>query len=109
MELLISVVRTGGVAGMRTRWAVHLEREDEIDSWRPLIDACPWEESDDSGAPDRYLYLITVNDRSAKVPEGRLRGPWRDLTDRVQHAAGQQSNRTPPSASEGDPEEPPAV
>ncbi len=87
MELTISVVRSGGVAGMRTAWDIHLdESTSEAESWRALIEDCPWDTAPDAPTPDRFVYRITVNDRTVTVPESAL-GPWRTLTDRVRAAA----------------------
>lgn len=87
MELTISVVRTGGVTGLRRSWELRLDCAHEADTWGPLIDACPWDAARGFGTPDRFLYRITVGDRSATVPERELHGPWRALTDRVREAA----------------------
>lgn len=89
MELTISVVRTGGVAGLRRSWELHLDCDDAADSWRPLLDACPWGAAASAGAPDRFMYRITAGDRSATVAERDLSGPWRELTDRVRAASEQ--------------------
>ena len=87
MELTISVVRTGGVAGMRRSWDLHIECGEQAEAWRALIDACPWDAAASAGTPDRFVYRITAGDRTATVPEHELRGPWRELTDRVRAAA----------------------
>ncbi|MFC0681634.1 protealysin inhibitor emfourin [Lysobacter korlensis] len=87
MELTISVVRSGGIAGMRTAWDVHLDDSaDDAESWRSLIEDCPWDAAPDVAKPDRFVYRITVNDRTVTVPESAI-GPWRALTDRVRDAA----------------------
>ncbi|MDQ4137258.1 MAG: hypothetical protein M3116_00215 [Actinomycetota bacterium] len=87
MELTISVVRSGGVAGMRKAWDVHLDDSaEDVESWRTLIDDCPWDAAPRPATPDRFVYRITVNDRTVTVPESAL-GPWRALTDRVRAAA----------------------
>ena len=85
MELRISVVRSGGVAGMRKAWDVRLDG-DAAESWRSLVDECPWDSAPGAATPDRFVYRITVNDRTITVPESGL-GPWRALTDRVRAAA----------------------
>jgi hypothetical protein len=83
VELTISVVRTGGVAGLRRSWELRLDCATAADSWGPLLDACPWEAATSAGTPDRFVYRITAGERSATVPERELHGPWRELTDRV--------------------------
>jgi hypothetical protein len=86
VELSISVVRSGGFAGMRKAWEMHLDDSaDDAESWRSLIEDCPWDAQPDPPTPDRFVYRITVNDRTVTVPESAL-GPWRPLTDRVREA-----------------------
>lgn len=95
-ELVIRVERTGGFAGLRREWSVHVSDEREVERWRPVVDACPW---DDDGPepvhPDRFVYEIRVREsrvsvshreRSAVLPEQRMTGPWRTLVDRVREA-----------------------
>jgi hypothetical protein len=88
VDLTISVVRSGGFAGMRRAWDVHLDDSaGDADSWRALIEDCPWDAAPGGpSTPDRFVYRITVNDRSVTVPESAL-GPWRALTDRVRETA----------------------
>ncbi|MCS3844659.1 hypothetical protein [Microbacterium sp. AK031] len=43
--VLIVIVRTGGLAGMRRRWHVEPPRE-EAPRWIELIDHCPWDAPD---------------------------------------------------------------
>ncbi len=95
MGLTISVVRSGGIAGMRKAWDVQLDDSaEDAEAWRSLIEDCPWDAApDDAATPDRFVYRITVNDRTVTVPESAL-GPWRALTDRVRDAA-ERSGRRP--------------
>lgn len=83
MKIVVS--RTGGVAGVTRRWAVEIVDEGaERSDWLVLIDACPWgEEESDASEPDRFLYVIRVDDREARLPERRVNGPWRQLVNRV--------------------------
>lgn len=110
MELTILVVRTGGVAGLRRRWELQLDCEREAETWQPLLDACPWDSlatgdgsgsAPAAGARDRFSYRITAGDRTATVPERELRGPWRELTDRVREAAEHGSETPVDSSPEG--------
>jgi hypothetical protein len=87
VELTISVVRSGGVAGVRRSWELHLDCDEAAAAWGPLLDACPWGAAAGAGTPDRFVYRITAGDRTATVPERELRGPWRVLTDRVRAAS----------------------
>lgn len=96
MVLVVTIVRTGGFAGLRRRWGVELDDPREAETWRPLIEACPW---DDEPVilpePDRFVYQIDTVTRDARmratvrratVPERHLTGPWRELLDRVREA-----------------------
>ncbi|MDT3344625.1 protealysin inhibitor emfourin [Microbacterium aquilitoris] len=84
--LTITVVRTGGFAGLRRAWRVELAGTD-ADAWMPLLDACPWEEPAASApGADRFSWEVAAihgaHDRRAVV--GDASGPWRALIDRVQ-------------------------
>ena len=86
--IVLTVARTGGVAGLRTEWRV---ATDDSDEWMPLIEACPWDTvTADPHSRDRYIYLIEVMSPSrrckAAVPEAALAGPWKELVERVQSA-----------------------
>ena len=81
-EVVVRVVRTGGIAGGRREWAASGPR----DEWLPLVEACPWRAvATDPASRDRFVYSITVSAprRRATVPEGALTGPWKALVDRV--------------------------
>jgi hypothetical protein len=84
--IVVTVARTGGLAGLRAEWRV---ATDDCDEWTPLIEACPWDTvAADPHSRDRYVYLIEVmspNRRcKAQVPEASLVGPWKELVDKVQ-------------------------
>ena len=84
-QLSVTVVRTGGIAGVRREW----EASGPRDEWLPLIEACPWRSvGGDPASRDRFVYRITVSapPRRATVPEGALTGPWKALVDRVRSA-----------------------
>ena len=88
--LVITVVRSGGFAGLRQEWQAEVEEQDR-DDWMPLIQACPWGRTlSDPTSRDRYLWRIEARGprlrRSATVPDAHLDGPWRDLVDRVREA-----------------------
>ena len=95
----ITVVRSGGFAGLRRTWRVVVndESSDAVDEWLHIVDACPWSDAvdlDGDGVPDRFVFVVTVDalpDESASashlhatLPESRVVGPWRQLIDRVQ-------------------------
>jgi hypothetical protein len=86
-ELRITVVRTGGIAGIAREWSA----AGPADEWLPLVDACPWRAvPKDHVSRDRFVYRITVSAprtrRKAELPEAALTGPWRTLVERVQGA-----------------------
>ena len=88
--LMITVVRSGGFAGLRQEWQAAVG-DDERDEWMPLIKACPWgSPPSDPTSRDRYIWRIQARGprlrRSATVPEAHLDGPWRALVDRVREA-----------------------
>lgn len=84
----ITVIRSGGFAGLRRTWVVRVEEQDDPDAWRGLIDELPWDDRPRvPPQPDRYVYLIRVSRRRITLPEQRLQGPWRELVDRVCTAA----------------------
>lgn len=90
--LVITIVRTGGFAGLRKQWEVAADDPEEAEKWRPVIEACPWDEEPDSiPEPDRFVYQINTKLPGkvcrATVPEQHLTGPWRELLDRVREEA----------------------
>jgi hypothetical protein len=87
LPFVVSVVRSGGFAGLRREWTVEVTAEDEAQRWLPIIDACPWDQDESTGYPDGFVYAVRAADRAAIVPENRLDGPWRQLVDEVRHAA----------------------
>lgn len=84
---VIRVARTGGLAGLRREWAIEVTGPDDAEHWRPLIEACPWEDSGVDGVPDGFVYDFRAAERAAVVPENRLKGPWRRLADEVRRRA----------------------
>ena len=89
--LIITVVRSGGFAGLRQEWRAAVG-DDERDEWMPLIQACPWGSTpSDPTSRDRYIWRIQARGprlrRSATVPEAHLDGPWSELVARVRAAA----------------------
>jgi hypothetical protein len=84
--IVITVARTGGIAGLSATWRV---ASDDREEWMPLIEACPWDMvTADPASRDRYIYLIDVaaarKRHKAEVPEASLVGPWKELVERVQ-------------------------
>ena len=88
-QITVTVVRTGGFAGLRRQWSAQ-PREPERPHWVTLIRQCPWDDqcAADPAGVDRFTWHIEAqlgdDDRRAEVPETRLHGPWRDLVAEVQ-------------------------
>ncbi len=93
----VTVTRSGGFAGLSTRWEVSVDEQPDEDSWRTLLRGLPWDaQRAQPLQPDRYIYRIrcepTAADRresartapaEAVIPEQSLTGGWRELVDRV--------------------------
>lgn len=113
-ELIITVVRQGGFAGLTREWSV-VPEPPERREWVLLVDACPWDHVVDGVVPDegmtgattgatrpdraghdrdRFTWVIRVSGaddgRMATLPERQLTGPWQQLVDRVRHAGDRQ-------------------
>ncbi len=85
----ISVVRSGGFAGLSRTWVVRVEEQDDRESWLALVQDLPWHDRRRHPAhPDRFSYRIRVSRRQITLPEQQLDGAWRELVDRVKGAAG---------------------
>jgi len=95
-RVVIAVVRTGGIAGIRRRWRVEPD-PDDASQWIALIERCPWDDegADDSGA-DRFVWTIRARTPSEKrerdLPDSQLSGPWRELVDAVRRAKKMSDN-----------------
>lgn len=83
LPFVISVVRSGGFAGLRHEWTIEVTAPDDAERWRPIIAACPWDHSPEPGRPDGFVYVVQAHDHTATVPESDLHGPWRQLVDEV--------------------------
>ncbi|GAA3648921.1 protealysin inhibitor emfourin [Microbacterium marinilacus] len=82
MRVIVS--RTGGFAGVRVTWEVHVEAQPDRHAWRELVESMPWQEVPAVAAePDRYVYRITCEPHEAVLSERALEGPWRVLVERV--------------------------
>lgn len=89
-DVVIAVVRSGGIAGISRRWRVEAEPA-EATSWITLIESCPWD--DDPGTPsgaDRFVWSIRVRTpverRERELPDSELAGPWLTLVQAVRDA-----------------------
>ena len=98
-RLVVAVVRTGGIAGVRRQWQVEPPCE-EVPRWIELIERCPWGEPPQAEAgADRFVWRIHARtgaaDRASDVPESQLSGPWRHLVDAVREAAATEDDPAP--------------
>lgn len=88
--VVVAVVRTGGIAGLRRRWKAEAT-DAEAPHWVELIEQCPWDApcAAPSGA-DRYVWSIRARTpdgrREREIPDAELTGPWRALVDAVRDA-----------------------
>jgi hypothetical protein len=84
----ITVVRSGGFAGLTSNWEVVVDDQDDRDSWIALIESLPWQSTPRARPhPDGYSYRISCSRHRITLPEQQLTGTWRELVDRVQQAA----------------------
>jgi len=97
----VTVVRSGGFAGLTRRWGVQATPAD-AQRWRALVDDCPWDEHGDrctdqraTGA-DRFSWTVhaTLPDATlrADLTETQATGPWRALIDAVREVNGAAAN-----------------
>ncbi|MFS2280819.1 protealysin inhibitor emfourin [Microbacterium sp. OR21] len=90
-RIVVAVVRTGGIAGLRRRWRAEPAPE-QVPTWMELVDRCPWQErlDPDARGADRYVWSIHARVRDEQreqvVPDTRLEGAWRELVDAVRDA-----------------------
>jgi hypothetical protein len=87
LPFVISVVRSGGFAGLRREWTIEVSAPDDAERWRPIVDACPWDDAVGHPVPDGFVYDFRVAQHEAVVPERELDGPWRQLADEVKRFA----------------------
>jgi hypothetical protein len=98
-RLVVAVVRSGGIAGIRRRWKV-APPEPEATVWIAMIERCPWDAppKTDAGA-DRYVWSIEVRTprekRERELADSELHGAWRELVDAVREASADRRTSTP--------------
>jgi hypothetical protein len=103
-HLMVIVVRSGGIAGLRREWRAE-PPADAIDHWIALIDGCPWDTpADATRGADRYRWFIRAQrdggaDREAELGDTDVSGPWRALVDEVR-ALSPRPVRSAPRPSE---------
>jgi hypothetical protein len=88
LPFVISVVRSGGFAGLRREWTIEVSAPDDAERWRPIVEACPWDHVGTDPVPDGFVYDFRVAEHEAVVAERELDGPWRQLADEVRRHAG---------------------
>ncbi|GGF02607.1 protealysin inhibitor emfourin [Mycetocola zhadangensis] len=102
----VTVTRSGGFAGLSTRWEVRVDEQPDEDSWLLLLRDLPWDaQRQVPPQPDRYIYRIRCEPvpaarpepREAVIPEQSLTGGWRELVDRVRHLDTTPERPTPSS------------
>ena len=105
LPYVISVTRSGGFAGLRREWTIEVSVPDDADSWRPLIEACPWDlpTAQASAGPvrDGFTWSMRAAQHEAVLPERLVEGPWQTLVEAVQNAAPLDS--APPDPASQDP------
>jgi len=83
MKVIVS--RSGGIAGIRRTWEVLVDDQPDFSDWLALIETLPWGEVPRTAPqPDRFVYRIRCDARTAELAEPDLTGPWRELVERVQ-------------------------
>ncbi|WEK61764.1 MAG: hypothetical protein P0Y60_03095 [Candidatus Microbacterium colombiense] len=90
-QVVIAVVRSGGVAGISRRWRVEAEPS-QVPEWIALIESCPWDDDTDAAAgADRFVWSIRVRTpaerRERELPDSQLAGPWLTLVQAVRDAS----------------------
>lgn len=94
MDVIVS--RSGGLAGLRLDWHVHVDEQPDRDEWYFLIGQVPWEQTPPvPPEPDRYVYRIRCDRHEATLAERQLTGPWRTLVKRVQERSEPRRARPP--------------
>lgn len=87
----VTVVRSGGFAGIRRQWHVSARAADAA-TWVGLIDDCPWDDVDPapSRGADRFAWslraCVSGAEHSAHLTDDQAHGPWRALIDAVRGA-----------------------
>ena len=86
-DVVIAVVRSGGIAGIRREWQVEAEPA-AASHWITLIESCPWDAEADAGSgADRYVWSIRARTpserRERELPDSALSGPWLTLVQAV--------------------------
>jgi hypothetical protein len=84
MKVIVS--RSGGMAGIRLTWEVRVEEQPDPKTWAEFLNSLPWDDVTDT--PDRFSYRIRCAPHEVVLSEPQVKGPWRDLVNRVRAANG---------------------
>ena len=103
LVVIVTVTRTGGIAGLRRMWRAEAGADD-ASPWITLIEGCPWDalrfERFAAGA-DRFMWSVDARcgpqERQAELADSAVQGPWRELIDAVRDAG----SPVPPEQAEG--------
>jgi len=85
-RVVVTVARTGGVAGMRREWRVEAPPADAAD-WTVLVTSCPWDRpaAEEPSGADRFVWEVRArlddHEYARTLGEEALQGPWRRLVD----------------------------
>ena len=101
----VTVVRSGGIAGIPRRWGVEAAAGGDADRWCALVDDCPWDQGPThdgrDGGADRFAWSVRATTpeatRRAELTETQAQGPWRALIDAVREASTPPAPPTPPA------------
>lgn len=88
LVVIVTVTRSGGIAGIRRSWRAEAG-EEEASRWIARIEECPWDAvrlGRVQGA-DRFMWAVDArcgeDERQAELADSDVRGPWRELIDAV--------------------------
>lgn len=84
----ISVTRSGGFAGITRRAEVDTDGRPDADHWHRMVARADLSDRGPGGGPDRFVYRIEVDGRTAQVGEADLDEPTRALVDSVLASGG---------------------
>ena len=90
--VIVTVTRTGGIAGLRRKWRAEAAADD-ASPWINLIEGCPWDTRQLArfpGGADRFMWSVDArcgaDQRQAELADSDVQGPWRELIDAVREA-----------------------
>lgn len=103
--LTVTVVRSGGFAGIKRTWEAEAHDSTTAELWSGLVESLPWGQAPqhDPQSADRFVYRIVIVIHTEVrhqviLPESELTGGWRELVDRVQKESDAAGTIRPPGA-----------